>query len=358
VSAEAEADADGSGEVSGSADTAASALEDRGERPSDDGRLVATRGCRSKNQGAHDGVSSGDDDDSDFEPESGDESESESESCDESESDIDGDEVLGTAATPATTSQDGVRRLARVRVYNMAYLHPSRAFGPFLPVETETSCHASSCPPAQNLASGAAGGEGEEEAVHAMGSPLTVAPPVPPIPETNFFLRAVADSEASDFDEIDFASFLYDDDDDDDDDDNDDNDSDNDDEAAGAAVDGSSSSSSSGGGGHAASTSSSARRTYMPGDQLRFDWAWIAAARQVIELNLRDLLMGRHHGVLRALLSLEGLRSCSTPGFPPDAVGGDCDRADGLAFMDGEGWDWAGVEGQWRYVERFSAPWM
>ncbi len=94
----------------------------------------------------------------------------------------------------------------------------------------------------------------------------------------------------------------------------------------------------------------------IPEDQpLDFDWAWIAAARQVIELNLRDLLKRNHHqGVLRALLSLEGLRSCSTPGFPPAApepavVLGE-EGEDGRTFKDGEGWDWAGVEGQWRYV--------
>jgi hypothetical protein len=76
-------------------------------------------------------------------------------------------------------------------------------------------------------------------------------------------------------------------------------------------MDGSSSSSSSGGHASAsplspiaASTSSSMRRTYtlgISGDQLRFDWAWIAAGRQVIELNLRDLhnlLMGHLQGVL------------------------------------------------------------
>jgi len=76
----------------------------------------------------------------------------------------------------------------------------------------------------------------------------------------------------------------------------------------------------------------------------RFDWAWIAAARQVIEFNLRDLLRrDRHQAVLRAFLSLEGLRSCSAPGFLPADV-------DGRTFKEGEGWDWAGVEGQWRCV--------
>jgi hypothetical protein len=103
---------------------------------------------------------------------------------------------------------------------------------------------------------------------------------------------------------------------------------------------------------------SGTRRMYtpdIPGDQpLHFDWAWIAAARQVIELNLRDLLRrNRHQGVLRALLSLEGLRPCSAPGFPrsaPEPVVDLGEGEDGRTFKDGEGWDWAGVEGQWRCV--------
>lgn len=103
---------------------------------------------------------------------------------------------------------------------------------------------------------------------------------------------------------------------------------------------------------------SGTRRMYtpgIPGDQtFHFDWAWIAAARQVIELNLRELLRrNRHQGVLRALLSLEGLRSCSAPGFPPSAPDPTVDLGegeDGQTFNDGEGWDWAGVEGQWRCV--------
>jgi hypothetical protein len=83
----------------------------------------------------------------------------------------------------------------------------------------------------------------------------------------------------------------------------------------------------------------------------RFDWAWIAAARQVIEFNLRNLLKkDRHQAVLRAFLSLEGFRSCSAPGFSPAAAAakGESERT----FEDGEGWDWAGVEGQWRCVVR------
>ncbi|KAI9464286.1 hypothetical protein F5148DRAFT_185706 [Russula earlei] len=96
----------------------------------------------------------------------------------------------------------------------------------------------------------------------------------------------------------------------------------------------------------AATTSYGGRRmsgAEIPGDQLRFNWAWIAAAHQVIELNLRDLLTRRHQGVLRALLSLDGLRPCSSPGFPPvtaEVVAGE------PVFKDGEGWDWAGRDKQ------------
>jgi hypothetical protein len=107
----------------------------------------------------------------------------------------------------------------------------------------------------------------------------------------------------------------------------------------------------------ASAAASGTSRTHVqeiPGDQLRFDWAWIAAARQVIELNLRDLLMSRHHGVLRALLSLEGLRSCSAPCaslYAPEAEGEDNDEGEcSRVFKDGEGWDWAGAEGRWRCV--------
>jgi len=74
----------------------------------------------------------------------------------------------------------------------------------------------------------------------------------------------------------------------------------------------------------------------------------------VIELNLRELLRrNRHQCVLRALLSLEGLRSCSAPGFPPSAPEPAVELGEdegGRTFKDGEGWDWAGVEGQWRCV--------
>ncbi|KAH9167222.1 hypothetical protein EDB89DRAFT_1856688 [Lactarius sanguifluus] len=211
--------------------------------------------------------------------------------------------VFGSIATPATTSLDGVRRLARIRVYNTAYLHPSRAFGPFLPADDLSS--RPSCDKGFFA-------DGEEDQGAEAGSSSTDIPPVPLIPDSTLFLGAFSDPE-DDYDDDGISSGSDDDGDDD------------------ALPSGSSS---------------------VPDDQLRFDWAWIAAARQVIELNLRDLLMTRHRDVLRALLSLEGLRPCSVPGFPlaapewsPAAEG---EGSGGIQYRDGEGWDWAGAEGQWR----------
>jgi hypothetical protein len=176
------------------------------------------------------------DDDSDFEPqpESDDDS---GESDEESESDVDSDQVFHATVVSATTSQDGVRRLARLRVYNMAYLHPSRAFGPFLPLETHHASSSSS-PATQNLGSGAVEEEEQQTLVdHSpmrLGSPSTAVLLAQPIPDTNSksFLSTVAGAIRPDLDldGIDFSQFL------DDNDDDDDADDDNDDEAVGAVA--------------------------------------------------------------------------------------------------------------------------
>jgi hypothetical protein len=100
----------------------------------------------------------------------------------ERESDVDDDEVLGTSAT---TSQDDVRRLARVRVFNMSYLSPSRSFGPFLPPEIH---HLSgSSPVAQNLGLMAVAEEEEVPLASLESSSL----PVPPIPDTSLNLDSI-----------------------------------------------------------------------------------------------------------------------------------------------------------------------
>ena len=299
---------------------------DRGDR-------LEPRENRNWNQDAPDICGSSDDDDPDFEPEP----EGESTDYSDEESEIDGNDVLGTTPTPATIPQDGVRRMARIRVYNMAYLNPIHAFGPFLRLDTHQR---SSSTADQKLSSGAAG---EEEGMDALGSPSNASPPVPPIPDTNFYLSALARADGSDIDgDADFLPIAEEDDDDSDDNDERDEDMNVSSSEAREGVNGSTSESSKGGPRHAQE---------MSGEQLRFDWAWIAAARQVIELNLRDLLVGRHQGILRALLSLEGLRSCSAPGFPASAPP-EVTAKDEPVFKDGEGWDWAGVEGQWRCVNR------
>jgi hypothetical protein len=87
-----------------------------------------------------------------------------------------GDEVPCTSSmTSVTTSPEDVRRLARIRVYNMAYPEPSRIFGPFLPLETDHEM------PVDNT----------------MGLAIA-APPVPAIPDTTSFLTAVAGAVDSD----------------------------------------------------------------------------------------------------------------------------------------------------------------
>jgi hypothetical protein len=89
-------------------------------------------------------------------------------------SNVDSDEVK------LATSQ---RRLARVRVYNMAYIDQSRAYGPFLPLETHGASDSSPLT-ANNLDTDVVAEE--EASVANTGSPSDVVPPVPPIPDANF----------------------------------------------------------------------------------------------------------------------------------------------------------------------------
>ncbi len=295
----------------------------------DDDDSIAQDDLRS--QEPHDMDPSSSSDDSDFQPGS----ESTSESDDEGMSEIDGDEVFGSIATLATTSLDGVRRLARIRVYNAAYLHPSRAFGPFLPfgpTRPMYNLHPSRAfapfLPVDNRSSRPSCStgffaDGEEDQGAEAESSTTSVPPVPQIPDSTFFTSPLFDP---DYDYDDDDVFLP------------------------------------GQGGDEDEDAFLSWPWSVPGDQLRFDWAWIAAARQVIELNLRDLLVTRHRDVLRALLSLEGLRPCSAPGFPLAAPEWSAAEGEGSAgeddrqYRDGEGWDWAGVEGQWRYVIDMTTP--
>jgi len=149
------------------------------------------------------------DDDSDFEPqpESGDSGESDDEP--ESESDVDSDQVFHATVISAPTSQGGVRRLARLRVYNMAYLHPSRSFGPFLPLETHHE--SSSSPTTQSLGSGAVEETSVDHDPMRLGSPSTAVLPVQPIPDTDSesLLSTVTGAIRSDLrlEGIDFSRF-------------------------------------------------------------------------------------------------------------------------------------------------------
>ena len=121
--------------------------------------------------GARDSSPSGDDHSS-FEPQH----ESERSGDQVSDNDINSNEVVDTVMVSATKSLDDVRRLARVRVYNMSYPHPSRFFGPFLPLESH---HEMSVDNSSGL---------------SINTPLLVSP----IPDTNSFLGAVAGAVGSD----------------------------------------------------------------------------------------------------------------------------------------------------------------
>jgi hypothetical protein len=113
-----------------------------------------------------------------------------------------------TKATSATIPQDGVRRMARIRVYNMAYLNPIHAFGPFLRVDAYHP-RSSSTTKDRKLSSGAAGGgQGKEEVTpDVLGSPSSNASqPVPPIPDANDYLSPLAHADdGSDIDDVDFV---------------------------------------------------------------------------------------------------------------------------------------------------------
>ncbi|OBZ73334.1 hypothetical protein A0H81_07179 [Grifola frondosa] len=86
--------------------------------------------------------------------------------------------------------------------------------------------------------------------------------------------------------------------------------------------------------------------------QLRPDWAYLGAARVVVEANLQDALHGENSEEIRGLVSLDGLRRGSAP-RPVYSDKLDSDAADVVA-RPGEqtesvnGWDWAGVAGVWR----------
>jgi hypothetical protein len=87
-------------------------------------------------------------------------------------------------SSAATASHD-VRRHARLRVYNIAYVHPSRDFGPFLPLETHYA--------SPLTGSGAVVGEEEVTVanIRKLGSLSYAVPSVPPIPDANLDLNSV-----------------------------------------------------------------------------------------------------------------------------------------------------------------------
>lgn len=105
--------------------------------------------------------------------------------------------------------------------------------------------------------------------------------------------------------------------------------------------------------GHTGSGNQPSKKRNLSVMDLKFDWNWLSAARQVVEGNLRDLLLKRHVRALRALVGLDGLRMGSAPGMDVERMLREREREMSQGTGSGEedgNWDWAGVEGQWRSV--------
>ena len=98
--------------------------------------------------------------------------------------------------------------------------------------------------------------------------------------------------------------------------------------------------------------------------ELYADWTYLAAVRVVVEANLREAVRS---DALSGLMWLDGLRRGSAPkacdpAFNKSTIGSSfvasapspSSDAKGKAkakTQDGvDGWDWAGIEGDWKYV--------
>ncbi|KAH9896003.1 hypothetical protein C8Q73DRAFT_690466 [Cubamyces lactineus] len=83
--------------------------------------------------------------------------------------------------------------------------------------------------------------------------------------------------------------------------------------------------------------------------QLRPDWAYLAAARMVVEANLREAFSAED---LTGLVSLDGLRPGSAPWdaalYKPPEPESDKGKEKATDPDRVEGWDWAGVTGIWK----------
>lgn len=199
--------------------------------------------------------------------------------------------------------QKHARRMARMRVYNLRYLHPDRHWGPYL-LPPDLDCSTNE-PSSENF--------------------------LQPI------LALFADHDAG---HPHHHHHDHDDDDDDDDDDEDEDEEGIEDEADGQ--------------GHEGfifempPLPASNGRSPLSLNKLYPDWTYLAAVRMVVEANLREAVNDKD---ISGLVWLDSLRRDSAPRAVKREGEPDEYSFSGTLMCDNdnaEGWDWAGVTGSWR----------
>lgn len=211
------------------------------------------------------------------------------------------------------------RRLARTRVYNMHYLTPRRHWGPFLPVPVTDPA------PPDPQPSSSSHPASPPQASSSTQAPPSTAEPDPNDPDEaglEYLISLLDDGDGADDDDDEYVPAVT-----ADDEDTDDSDRDEFTQGGNDIV-------------FFRALLSSVHDGPVPEQKdMRVDWEWLAAARIVVEANLRESIgedddyeqQTTDPEVLRGLFSLEGLRPLSAPGLPTGVKG-----------------DWAGVEGAWR----------
>ena len=195
--------------------------------------------------------------------------------------------------TSAAAQARRARRLARMRAYNLRFLDPARSWGPFLRADPAASLAAAPAPLLEQEESGK--GKGQE------GS------------EKGSCGRATREVDSDD-EESDWAPLPP----------------------------------------PTLRKETWTRTRLPPPAALSPDWTFLAAARVVVEANLREAVGAAQ---LAGLSALDGLRAGSAPleiGACAVRCGEQAGKSGGRGVdvgptqVQGEGWDWAGVTGVWR----------
>ncbi|KZV61856.1 hypothetical protein PENSPDRAFT_693030 [Peniophora sp. CONT] len=184
---------------------------------------------------------------------------------------------------------DGVRRLARIRAYDMTYLHPTRLHAPFLPITpttTQTSDSALLVPTRSVLSH-------TLDEIEDVSSDSDYSPHQSPVLDASS-TSTYSSSHSPASDHSSSASFPS------------------------PEPELQQPPQNPGVPSFVPAPFANIYASEPPPSQLKFDWTWLSAARTVVQHNLRDLLATRHAHALRALVALEGLRVGAAPGFVVD----------------------------------------